>query len=611
MPQTLEHVAILDLARRAARHRGADQDRPRRRRAWSTRRAPRSLRCSPARRVRGRADRRGRRHCSATASTRCAPRCASLARDAGRRRVHGRFRFAVDREFTLAGTGTVVTGTGCPARSRSARRCACHRTARGPRARHRSATSRAVRRRRAGERCALNLAGAYLKRIAIARGDWIVDRGRARAHRAHRRAAQRSARPSTGRCAHGRQVHLHLGAGDRRRARRAARTAHARGGRSSALVQLILDRPIGALHGDRFIVRDATPQSHPRRRRGDRPVRPDRGRARPERLAELGALALPEATAALAALLEQSTAPIDLDRFCQARNLDAVEADQLVQDKQALTVVHGARIAEASAATSPSGPIAGSWGVATTRWRGLLDRLAAMLDDLHPAEPDRVGAAESELARRLGADPLAPLVPAALAALLADGTIVRDGFCLRRPAHRARLSDADQVLLDRVSARLQAAGLRPPIVGDLAVALDTPLPALLGDLVSLARRGHLVQVAKNRFFLPATVRALGELAGELAREAGDDRLRRRRLPRPQRPRPQPDDRGAGASRSHRRHALSRRPPPHDRAGARGNVKARKSSAFRWACPSFEVVEARLAHRVGSTATLIPPTPFLS
>jgi selenocysteine-specific elongation factor len=103
------------------------------------------------------------------------------------------------------------------------------------------------------------------------------------------------------------------------------------------------------------------------------------------------------------------------------------------------------------------------------------------------------------MARALGADPLTPLVPAALAALLADGSIVRDGFCLRKPEHRARLSDADRLLLDRVSAQLQAAGLRPPIVGDLAVALDTPLPALLGELVSLARRGHLVQVAKNRF----------------------------------------------------------------------------------------------------------------
>ncbi len=52
------------------------------------------------------------------------------------------------------------------------------------------------------------------------------------------------------------------------------------------------------------------------------------------------------------------------------------------------------------------------------------------------------------------------------------------------------------------------------------LALDTPLPALLGDLVSLARRGHLVQVAKNRFFLPATVHALADVATDLARSAG-------------------------------------------------------------------------------------------
>ena len=376
---------------------------------------------------------------------------------------------------------------------------------------------RAVDAARAGERCALNLAGADLKRTVIARGDWIVDPA---AHAPTERLDVRlgAARDLDRPLRHDAQVQLHLGAVTVG-ARVALLEGRALEAGASGLAQLVLDRPIGALHGDRFIVRDA---ARNRTVGGGSVIDPFgrvRGRARPERLAALGALALPAPAEALSALVEQSAAAIDIDRFCLARNLDANGADQLVRGKQALTVVHNGRVAEGSTA-SASGPTATSWGVATIRWRALLDTLVASLDELHDAEPDRVGSTESELTQRVAADPLAPLLPSALATLLADAAIVRDGFCLRRPDHRARLSTADQALLDRVAARLHAAGLRPPIVGDLAAALDTPLPALLGDLVSLARRGHLVQVAKNRFFLPVTVHALAEVATDLARSAG-------------------------------------------------------------------------------------------
>ena len=432
--------------------------------------------------------------------------------------THGRFRLAVDRHFTLAGAGTIVTGTVVAGGAvvGAALTVSPHGTA--VRVRGIEVQGRAVDAARAGARCALNLAGTELKRTAIARGDWIVDPA------AHAPTDRLDVRLGTARdldrpLRHDALLQLHLGAATvgARVALLERRTLEPG---ASGLAQLILDRPIGALHGDRFIVRDA---ARNRTVGGGSVIDPFgrvRGRARPERLAALGALALSAPAEALSSLLEQSVAAIDLDRFCQARNLDASEAADLLHGKQALTVVHAGRVAEAST-TRPSGPTATSWGVATIRWRALLAALVANIDRLHEAEPDRIGATEPELAQRLGTDPLAPLVAAALATLVAGGTIVRDGFCLRRPGHRAQLSNADQALLDRVSARLHGAGLRPPIVGDLAVALETPLPALLGDLVSLARRGHLVQVARNRFFLPTTVRALADIASELARSAGN------------------------------------------------------------------------------------------
>jgi selenocysteine-specific elongation factor len=445
----------------------------------------------------------------------------ALRRSASKRdtstRSRGRFRLAIDRHFTLAGAGTVVTG------SVGAGSCAVgdalvvspHGTA--VRVRGIEVHGRAQEAVRAGERCALNLAGAELKHGAIARGDWVVDPA------AHAPTDRRDVRLGAGRdlerpLRDGARLQLHLGAATVG-ARIALLDRRALEAGSAALAQLVLDRPIGALHGDLFIVRDA---AHHRLAGGGTVIDPfgrPRGRARPERLAELDALALPVAAEALSGLVTQSPAPIDLDRFAQARNLDARATDELLRSTPELTVIRGGRMVDAATApvTDTSAPI---WGVATPRWHALRDALAAQLDMLHAAEPDRVGATDTELAQQRRADPLQPLVPAALAALLADGAIVRDGFCLRRPGHRARLSDADQALLDRLGAQLRAAGLRPPIVGELAATLGTPLPALLGDLVSLARRGHLVQVAKNRYFLPATVHALGAIAATLAHEAG-------------------------------------------------------------------------------------------
>ena len=431
----------------------------------------------------------------------------------------GCFRLAIDRHFTLAGAGTVVTGTVV------AGRCAVGDTlvvtphGTPVRVRGIEVHGRALDAVCAGERCALNLAGAELKRTSIARGDWVVDTD------AHAPTDRLDVRLGADRdlerpLRHDALLQLHLGTASVG-ARVALLERRPLEAGSAALAQLVLDRPIGALHGDRFIVRDA---AHHRLAGGGIVIDPfvrARGRARPERLAELGALEEPNAAEALAALLARTLAPIDLDRFGQARNLDTSETDEVLRNIRALTVVRGHRIADGTA-SPPPGAAASLWGVATPRWLALRDALVARLDALHAAEPERIGATEPELAQQLRADPLYPLIPAALAALRADGTIVRDGFCVRRPAHRAQLSDADQALLDRVGVQLQSAGLRPPIVGDLATALATPLPTLLGDLVSLARRGHLVQVAKNRFFLPATVHALGDIAADLAREAGPD-----------------------------------------------------------------------------------------
>jgi selenocysteine-specific elongation factor len=89
------------------------------------------------------------------------------------RRADGLFRLAVDRVFTLAGQGTIVTGTVVAGSVTVGETMLLTPKDHPVRVRSIHAQNRPAETGRAGERCALNLAG--IEKSAIDRGDWIVD----------------------------------------------------------------------------------------------------------------------------------------------------------------------------------------------------------------------------------------------------------------------------------------------------------------------------------------------------------------------------------------------------------------------------------------------------
>ena len=72
------------------------------------------------------------------------------------------------------------------------------------------------------------------------------------------------------------------------------------------------------------------------------------------------------------------------------------------------------------------------------------------------------------------------------------------------------------MLLAQVSEQLQPAGLRPPIIGELATQLAMPLDQLKPFLQRMQRAGELIAVAPNRYYLPDQVAGLVAVAKELA-----------------------------------------------------------------------------------------------
>jgi selenocysteine-specific elongation factor len=208
---------------------------------------------------------------------------------------------------------------------------------------------------------------------------------------------------------------------------------------------------------------------------------------------------LPEPAQALAALLGAEPDGVDLARFALARNLRHDEADALIL-AQAVQRIPGS-----------------VWGLSVGHWQALRERLCEALARWHADQPDVSGVAATVLAPGLRT----VLLRAALDSLVDAGSLQREGLRYRLTGHMAQLSEADADLLARVTGHLAPAGLRPPIVGELATLLGLPQPALLEFLGRAHRLGHLLRVAPNRFYLPPTVAELVRHARELAAESAD------------------------------------------------------------------------------------------
>ena len=216
---------------------------------------------------------------------------AEAAADTCSREGSGRFRLAIDRAFTLAGTGLVVTGTVHAGRVAAGDRLLLAPRGREIRVRGLRAQNEVAEAGNVGQRCALNIAGPRVEKADIARGDWICDA--AIAAPTSRADVRLRVLPSEARpLRHWMPVHVHIGSADI-----SGRVVLLEGGSlapgESALGQLVLDQPDGRAAGDRFVLRDQSAQRTIGGGRVIDPRPPLRNARRPERLGFLRASTRP------------------------------------------------------------------------------------------------------------------------------------------------------------------------------------------------------------------------------------------------------------------------------------------------------------------------------
>ena len=352
-----------------------------------------------------------------------------------------------------------------------------------------------------GQRCAVNIAGAGPGKLEPRRGDWLLD-AFADAPTARLDAEIRVLASETRALAHWTPVHVHCGARDvTGRVAVLGQRAIAAGDRG--FVQLVLDREIGALKGDRLILRDQSA----RRTIGGGPVidpfAPKRGRAKPDRLAALRALTPNDPAAALAGLLATAPEGVDLRRFARACNLT---------DGAAAEIWAGAEMARL-------GPAARPIGLAEARRQSLREVILGGLADWHRDYPDIRGAAAEKLRRALPERISQPLFNAIVGDLTETGEISEIGGALRQPGFQPRMAAADAKLWNRIGPLLEAGGLRPPIVRELAAETGLDGKAAERFLVRCTGLGLVIRVTANRFYPPQSVIALATAAEAVAARA--------------------------------------------------------------------------------------------
>ncbi|MHC8286544.1 selenocysteine-specific translation elongation factor [Pseudomonas sp. XS1P51] len=410
------------------------------------------------------------------------------------RSTTGGFRLAIDRAFSVAGAGIVVTGTALSGQVAVGDTLLLGPQGKPVRVRGLHAQNQPADAAFAGQRVALNLSAERLALEQIHRGHWLLAEWLyAPTQRVDIAMQLLASEPKP--FEHFQPVHVHLGTQDvTGRVALLEGSSLAPGERMFA--QLLLNAPVQAVKGDPLILRD---QSAQRTLGGGRvldPFAPTRQRRSSERLAQLQALNITgNLEEVLPALLAHSDTGLDPQRLERQFNRPR-ERWVLPDDVRLINTRQGSLLFSAA------------------RWEALKAPLLEQLARFHQLEPDQMGPDRDRLRRFAGTALDRPTFISLLDELLASGALVASGPWLHLPDHQVRLSEEDEALWQQLQPLFEQAGFNPPWVRDLGHN-ETTVRLLLRKM---ARLGLLHQVVRDLFYTDAMLRRLAAMLVQLATE---------------------------------------------------------------------------------------------
>ena len=417
----------------------------------------------------------------------------------------GRPRLAVDRSFSIAGFGTVVTGTLLDGVLHVGDEVEILPAGLKSRVRGLQTHKEKVESARPGSRVAVNLIG--VRPDEVPRGQVICVPGSL----SNSILLDVSVRllPTVAPLKHNQLVDVFSGAAEVPAYVRLLDCEILEPGRQG-WVQLRLERPLALARGDHFIIRQPSP-SHTLGGGLVVDARPARRwrRFRPETISRLETLS--HGTPAeiwLQALSKEEPAPVRsvhgrsglADSLAQAALLEAWPAGDVILLGGAVE------------------PAPETLVISRSGWGQVSGRLSAILDETHRAFPLRGGMPKGELKSRLDQGRSAPLAPRAFNDLLsyAEGTglLHVSEAAVRRAGHAVTFDASQQALVKRQLAAFRQQPYTPPGLAEVRAALGDEL------LAALLEQGQLVKLNEDVAFSAATYQELLAAVKQIIQQEG-------------------------------------------------------------------------------------------
>jgi selenocysteine-specific elongation factor len=388
----------------------------------------------------------------------------------------GRPRLPIDRIFTMAGSGTVVTGTLIDGSLSVGQEVEIVPSGLKSRLRglqtHKSKIDIAI----PGNRVAANLVGVTTAQLQ--RGDVVTKPGwllPADLLTVKLKLISYLKRPLR----HGAEVSFHSLAAEAMAKVRLLEGDELRPG-DSTWAQLSLERPLAVIDGDRYIIRS------PVETLGGGGVIDARARRlrrfRPDVIENLRVRDGGSDAEVILALLETGQ-PLEFSALVARGHLPADKASAVIGSLVASGRIIAMGEGERRMLLTASG------------WQRLRERVVAYFADYHKKYPARPGMPRAELGTRLK---LGNFTALAVDNLIKEGVLVEEGGHLRLPGHRVQLTPAQQAKLDIFLKALAASPYSPP--SELI-----PEPDLLNMLIG---QGRVVKVSDNVVFAAPVYREM-------------------------------------------------------------------------------------------------------
>lgn len=401
------------------------------------------------------------------------------------------FRYLIDRSFVAKGIGTVLTGS---VRAGSIKTGSnLKHTASGELTKLRGARLDKTELSEVykGQRAAMNVS---LENKLVNRGDWLIDERLF--HPINRLDATVNFIDSDFKLQSSAQYHMHIGA-----SHHVVNIRHL----GESLYQVKCLEPMIAHHGDRFIVRDPASQHT---LGGGRVVDifiPRRKRSSESRLAQLNAMQH-DSIETLKQLLKMQVDGIKLQEFSICRNISNTAIEKLLEGLRRENIgFHSLNLEKSSL------PVL----LHESYHREYCNNILSFLKDFHQKQANQQGISEPALSHGVDFASSHLLFHGILQSLLDSNTIKRTGTLLHLPGHKTSLSAEEEAFLEQVRPILLKAGYVPPRTRELVEMTNIPLMSLERILRESAKAGTLIKVAENRYYLPETIMILAGFIEQL------------------------------------------------------------------------------------------------